>query len=511
MIAAYLREHEYSNVDSADLKEAIERAAGRNLTGFFEDWIVGGGGHPRFEVSYRWTPERKQVDLTVRQIQSDLPFENDFRIPVDVEIADANGRRPTASSSRAGRRRSRCRPRPPDAGDVRQGRLARLRGQVHPPDRGRPRGALRGRPRGEAARGAPARRGLSDGPALARRAVEAARGSSHPLGAQAGGGHRSREDRRLVGSACADEGARGIRSARPAGGRAGARDCGRGIRLRDVRRAVETDRAEDVIAAAEISLGRLRAPGTKEYLMRQLPRESRWWDSVRLGALIGLGKLGDPSLGATFAKYTAPGYVQDVRIAAMNGWLAAAPNDPSLASNLRTLASDRNRSVRLAAIQAIGKLHRAEDRALLEALQKDPDPTSWSSRPTASTSSTVHQTGRRAGSVAHRNSWKFLSARKSCPRTQGRRGQHEDSRRVRTSARWRRGRLRPGSHHDPCGGLDRRRLPVLSGPARLQRVNSAPLHVKATSGASWEPARSRRPWSNSSSRRARPALSTTSR
>ncbi len=59
--------------------------------------------------------------------------------------------------------------------------------------------------------------------------------------------------------------------------------------------------------------------------MRQLARESRWWDSVRLGALIGLGKLGDPSLAATFAKYTAPGYVQDVRIAALNGWLAAAP------------------------------------------------------------------------------------------------------------------------------------------------------------------------------------------
>ena len=34
-----------------------------------------------------------------------------------------------------------------------------------------------------------------------------------------------------------------------------------------------------------------------------------------------------------------------------------------------------SRSVRLAAIQGIGKLHRAEDRSLLEALQKDPDPT----------------------------------------------------------------------------------------------------------------------------------------
>ena len=41
--------------------------------------------------------------------------------------------------------------------------------------------------------------------------------------------------------------------------------------------------------------------------MRQLARESRWWDSVRLGALLGLGKLGDPSLATTFSKYTAPG------------------------------------------------------------------------------------------------------------------------------------------------------------------------------------------------------------
>ena len=52
-----------------------------------------------------------------------------------------------------------------------------------------------------------------------------------------------------------------------------------------------------------------------------------------------------------------------------------AVNDPNLAASLRTLTSDRNRSVRLAAIQGIGKLHRTEDRALLEALQKDPDAT----------------------------------------------------------------------------------------------------------------------------------------
>ena len=141
-----------------------------------------------------------------------------------------------------------------------------------------------------------------------------------------------------------------------------------------LRRTVETDKAEDVVAVAEVSLGRLRAPGAKDFLLKQLGRDSRYWDSVRLGALIGLGKLGDPSLASTFAKYTAPGYVQDVRIAALGAWEFAAPEDPNFAASLRKLTSDRNRTVRLAAIQKLGKLHRAEDLALLEALQKDPDP-----------------------------------------------------------------------------------------------------------------------------------------
>ena len=144
MIAAYLKKHEFSNVDSADLKEAIERAAGRNLSWFFEDWVVGGGGHPRFEVSYRWSPERKQVDLTVKQIQADLPFENEFRLPVEIEIADAGGSED--APVRAVRLGDEGRPAgtdPADPRDVRQGRLARLRGRLRAADHRGARRALR--------------------------------------------------------------------------------------------------------------------------------------------------------------------------------------------------------------------------------------------------------------------------------------------------------------------------------------------------------------------------------
>ncbi len=162
MIAAYLKKHEFSNVDSADLKEAIERAAGRNLTWFFEDWVVGGGGHPRFDVSYRWSPERKQVDLTVKQIQADLPFENEFRPPGrDRDRGRRRGEDPHGRALRLVDHGRAAGGEPSDARDVRQGRLAGLRSGVHAADHGGAGRAVGRRPRGEAAGGAAARRTTS--------------------------------------------------------------------------------------------------------------------------------------------------------------------------------------------------------------------------------------------------------------------------------------------------------------------------------------------------------------
>jgi aminopeptidase N len=92
-MSSYLHEHEFGNVESVDLQRSLERSVGRNLDWFFGDWIRGGGGHPVFEVSYHWAPERRQVDVTVDQIHSDLPFENDFHLPVDIEVVTASGTR----------------------------------------------------------------------------------------------------------------------------------------------------------------------------------------------------------------------------------------------------------------------------------------------------------------------------------------------------------------------------------------------------------------------------------
>jgi hypothetical protein len=139
---------------------------------------------------------------------------------------------------------------------------------------------------------------------------------------------------------------------------------------------VEADKAEDVVAVAAKGLGRLHAPGASEFLKAQLARDSRWWDAIRLGALLGLAELEDPALVPVFRTYTVPPHVRDVRLAALDGWARAAPADPALAATLRTLASDRNMGVQEAALTKLGEMHRAEDLAFLRerATQElDPD------------------------------------------------------------------------------------------------------------------------------------------
>jgi HEAT repeat protein len=151
--------------------------------------------------------------------------------------------------------------------------------------------------------------------------------------------------------------------------------CGEASSAAALKRAIESDRAEDVVGASEISLGRLGAAGTKDYLVKQLSRSSRWFDGIRVAALTGLGKLQDPTLAPVFAGYTDAQYVQDARGAAVAGWASASPDDPKLAERLRQMTSDRNRSIREDAVKRLGALHHESDLALLRELESDPDPT----------------------------------------------------------------------------------------------------------------------------------------
>jgi aminopeptidase N len=374
-VSAYLARHAFSEVTAADFQRALETATGRDLDGFFEDWIVGGGGHPRLRVSYRWAAERREVDLTVEQVQADLPFENLFRLPVEVEIVTAEGSRThtvelddwttRVSLPAAGRPLSVVF----DKGNwlVAELEVERSLDEViHQLEHGDLAARLQAarqiatdfarRPEGIQALG----RLLTDTEAHWGLRQEAAR----DLGTI--GGEAARQ---ALVAAAADPDRRLRRAAAVALAEVAGPAAAQALRV-----MVESDEAEDVVAAAALSLGRMHAAGAAEFLRRQLERESRWAHAVRAGALAGLAELDDPSLTSTFAAYVGPAYPSPVRLAALDGWFAAVTDEAALAARLRGLTTDDNLAVRGAAIEKLGQLHRAADLTFLEELgEREPN------------------------------------------------------------------------------------------------------------------------------------------
>ena len=70
------------NATTADFRLAMERAAGRELGGFFQQWLYR-GGVPKLEGSWRWDAAAKQVVVELRQTQPGEPFV----LPIDISIA----------------------------------------------------------------------------------------------------------------------------------------------------------------------------------------------------------------------------------------------------------------------------------------------------------------------------------------------------------------------------------------------------------------------------------------
>jgi aminopeptidase N len=80
------------SVDSEELRAALEKVSGRNLRGFFEQWVYG-SGFPVLHVSTEWQPdgETDVFVFRVRQAQPATPEMPHFRTPVDVEVTWEGG------------------------------------------------------------------------------------------------------------------------------------------------------------------------------------------------------------------------------------------------------------------------------------------------------------------------------------------------------------------------------------------------------------------------------------
>lgn len=95
----YLITNRHKNVETAQLKIAIEEATGQNLGWFFDQWAFR-MGHPELTVSFTYDEAAKTVRLKVQQTQktvekSAYPVVEVFRLPIDIGITTASGERIT--------------------------------------------------------------------------------------------------------------------------------------------------------------------------------------------------------------------------------------------------------------------------------------------------------------------------------------------------------------------------------------------------------------------------------
>jgi aminopeptidase N len=361
-LAHYLKANAFGEVEAADLLAAFEHTTGRDLDWFFHDWIVGGGGHPSIQARARWAPDRRQVDITLTQVQSDQPFENLFRLPIDITISTASGTRShTVWMEDWNTRVALPADGNPLAVDVDAGNwlvadihLERTLGElIYLLDNGDLAAGLRA-----------ARQIATDYPrrpegiaALTRVLADRTRHWGLRQEAAINLGETAQEvAAEALVDAAGDPDRRVRRAVAIALGKAGG-----ALSARSLRALIENDTAEDVIAAAAISLGRMHTEDASLFLRLQLKRESRWWNAIRVGALQGLVELEDPELVSTFKEYLTPNYQRHVRLAALEGWFRAAPQDPDLAATLRRMASDRNGIVRADSLGKLGQLHQRDD------------------------------------------------------------------------------------------------------------------------------------------------------
>lgn len=87
----YLNRHKYGNVETTDLKKAMEEASGADLGWFFDQWVYGLGS-PKIEFKQAYNPSSKTLTLTVTQRQRQDKFTpTAFRLPLDLEIRTARG------------------------------------------------------------------------------------------------------------------------------------------------------------------------------------------------------------------------------------------------------------------------------------------------------------------------------------------------------------------------------------------------------------------------------------
>lgn len=362
----YLKKHQFANVESGDLLDAIAEASGQNLDWFFNDWVYG-GGHPVFEVSYTYLPDRRQIDLQVKQVQAQVEGQDLFKLPVTVTVATADGEKQHHIW------------------------LEEQNEAFFLPCPGEPLlvsfdggGDLVAEVRFEKTADELAYQALNDSlpgqiQALRQLAamfpVEAATmetfnailNGKYFWGLQAEalvqlGNVRTPAAAQALLRALKSGDARLRKAAAMALPALGAETA-----AKPLREAIEKDPHTDVVATAIVALAQCAPDKAGTIIPKQLGRKA-WYDEITIACLVALGDLGDAEHLPLIKPYIQPPHNQDVRQAALTAWKQCAPDDPELHRALQACAERSPYRVRQFAIAALGELYVVDARLLLETL-----------------------------------------------------------------------------------------------------------------------------------------------
>ncbi|HEX6511540.1 MAG TPA: M1 family aminopeptidase, partial [Chloroflexota bacterium] len=86
-IKHYLESHRGGNVATQDLQRAVEDVTGRNLEGFFQQWVFS-PGHPQLKVSYSWDRKARLASVSVKQTQDTKHGTPEYRLDFNLAFDD---------------------------------------------------------------------------------------------------------------------------------------------------------------------------------------------------------------------------------------------------------------------------------------------------------------------------------------------------------------------------------------------------------------------------------------
>lgn len=364
----YLHKHEFGNVDSHDFQIALEESTGKNLEWFFDDWIYG-GGHPVFEVSYRYLPGVKKIDLTIKQVQPIVEGQDLFSLPVEVAIATSSGvRKDTLWVEEQEERFLLPSPEKPHLVSIDgSGNLvAEIHFKKSLPE-------LLYQAKHDASPGrVRALRQLADrfpaNPKTLNILKQIFR-ENNPWWVQA-------EAALLLGKVASQKAEQLIPIAlqaqdyhvRKAVALALPRFHPR-FAAKTLRRLINKDPHGDVVAAAIISLAKVDEASAVNFIRQQLGRTA-WYDEITLACMTAFENIGEPELVKTIKPFCGYPYNQHVRNAALSAWASCAPQDTGLHQLLMQYARSANYGIQLHAIELLGKRHVREATEVLEDIAK---------------------------------------------------------------------------------------------------------------------------------------------